>query len=83
VLIASSVRAGEPKAAEAASMSQQAVGERWPDRWQGRRHYLFDETNPPETTASSRARGSQVCTDEPVRMRRADGSTAVERINRC
>jgi hypothetical protein len=87
VLIALPVHAAEqdaPKTAdEAALLWKQAVGDRWPDRWQGRQHYLFDESNPPETTATSRASDALACADEPVRVRRADGSTRVERVNRC
>jgi hypothetical protein len=75
--------AAEPKSAEEAAVMQlEAVGDRWPDRWQGRQHYLYDEKNLPETTAS-RARDARACANEPVRVRRADGSTAVRRINRC
>jgi hypothetical protein len=75
---------GEPKTAdEAALMWMQAVGDRWPDRWQGRQHYLFDEDNPPETTATGRANDTQACANEAVRVPRADGSTAIERMNRC
>ena len=70
-------------AEEAATMHMQAVGDRWPDRWQGRQHYLFDKDDPPETTGSSRAAEPQACATEPVRVRRADGSTEVKRINRC
>jgi hypothetical protein len=80
------VHAGDsnaPKTAdEAALMLKQAVGERWPDRWQGRQHYLFDESSPAETTATSRSTG-QTCADEPVRVRQADGSTKIEPMNRC
>jgi hypothetical protein len=87
VLLVMPGHAAEPEAPktadEAAVMWKQAVGDRWPDRWQGRKHYLFDDSNPAETTASSRASETTTCADEPVRVRRADGSTAVERINRC
>ena len=88
VLIASPTYAGEPgvvprNAEEASLMHMQAVGDRWPERWQGRQHYLFDENSPPETTASGRATDALACADEPVRVRRADGTTGVSRINRC
>jgi hypothetical protein len=87
-LIASPIGAAEPEdepktADEAALMWMQAVGDRWPDRWQGRQHYLFDEDNPPETTATGRTNDAQACADEPVRVPRADGSTAIKRMNRC
>ena len=87
-VIASPAYAGEPKDApktadEAALMLKQAVGERWPDRWQGRQHYLFDENNPPETTATRRSTSEQACADEPVRVPQADGSTKIEPMNRC
>jgi len=75
--------AAEPKTAdEAARMQMEAVGDRWPDRWQGRQHYLYDEQNPPQTTAS-RASDARACANEPVRVRRPDGSTVVQRVNRC
>ena len=36
-----------PKTAdEAIQLQMEAVGERWPERWQGRQHYLFDEQAP-------------------------------------
>jgi hypothetical protein len=87
-VIASPIHAAEPKNApktadEAALMLKQAVGDRWPDRWQGRQHYLFDENNPLETTATSRSTSEQACADEPVRVPRADGSTKVVPMDRC
>jgi hypothetical protein len=88
VLIGSPSLAGDPKEApktadEAALMWMQALGDRWPERWQGRRHYLFDEDNPPETTATGRAGDARACAGEPVRVRRADGSTEVQKTDRC
>jgi hypothetical protein len=84
VLFAISGSAATPKNTdESALMQSEAVGDRWTDRWQGRQHYLYDDDNPPETTASGHATDAGACADEPVRMRRADGSTVVARINRC
>lgn len=91
VLIASPVAApghAEPQATpktadEAALLHRQAVGDRWPDRWQGRHHYLFDDDNRPETTATNATADAQACATEPVRVRRADGSTEIVRIDRC
>ena len=75
--------AAEPKTAdEAARMQMEALGDRWPDRWQGRQHYLYDEKNLPQT-AASHARDARACANEPVRVRRPDGSTRVQRVNRC
>ena len=82
VLAAPSI-AAEPKTTdEAAQMQMEALGDRWPDRWQGRQHYLYDEENLPQTTASG-ANDARACANEPVRARRADGSMTVERVNRC
>jgi hypothetical protein len=61
----------------------QPLGDRWPDRWQGRQHYLYDQANPPETTASGGAADPRTCADTPVRVRRADGTTMIKRMNRC
>jgi hypothetical protein len=63
----------------------QALGERDPDRWQGRHHYLYDDKNQPNTaTVGSAPSEGRTCRSEPVRMRRADGSTTiVRRIKRC
>jgi hypothetical protein len=64
-------------------MQAEAVGDRWPDRWRGRQHYLFDADNPAETTASGQTADARRCAGELVRVRRADGSTTVTRTNRC
>lgn len=59
-------------------------GEREPDRWQGRHHYLYDDENQPNTaTVGSALLDVRSCGREPVLVRRADGSTVVRRINRC
>ena len=62
----------------------EALGEREPDRWQGRHHYLYDDENQPNSaTVGSAPSGGRTCASEPVRLRRSDGSTVVRRIRRC
>jgi len=62
----------------------EALGNREPDRWQGRHHFLYDDEHQPgsETTGSASS-DPRSCANEPVRMRRTDGSTIVRRIKRC
>jgi hypothetical protein len=61
-----------------------ALGDSEPDRWQGRHHYLYDENHQPDDatvgSAPSEARG---CANEPVRLKRLDGSTFVRHFKRC
>ena len=60
----------------------QDVREAW--RVQGQHHYLFDdESQPPSSTSGSAVSGARACASEPVRVRRADGSTALRRFKRC
>ena len=51
-------------------------------RVQGRHHYLFDDESQPSTTGSA-ASDARACASEPVRVRRADGSTVLRRFKRC
>jgi hypothetical protein len=60
---------------EASMMQAEALGDRSPDRWQGRQHYLYDNDHRPNWET--------VCVEQPVGMRRSDGTTVVRRINRC
>ena len=62
----------------------EALGIREPDRWQGRHHYLYDdEYQPGGATVGSAPSGARACSNEPVRLRRSDGSTVVRRFRRC
>jgi hypothetical protein len=62
----------------------EALGNREPDRWQGRHHYLYDdEYQPGSATVGSAPSGARACSNEPVRLRRSDGSTVVRRFRRC
>jgi hypothetical protein len=72
--------AGPKNADEAAMMHREALGDRWPERWQGRQHYLYDDEFQPQTTGAGNARA---CANEPVRIRRPDGTTTVKRTDRC
>jgi hypothetical protein len=70
--------------AEAGLPNIEALGDREPDRWQGRHHYLYDEEyQPGSATVGSASSGSRPCANEPVRMQRSDGTTVVRRIKRC
>ena len=68
-------RAGEP------------VGENWHERWQGRRHWLYDDTaqdaDADAATDGRNANARANCRNVPVRMKRSDGVTFIRRINRC
>jgi hypothetical protein len=69
---------------DAALVNIEALGNREPDRWQGRHHYLYDdEYQPGAATTGSVPSDIRACGNEPVRMRRSDGTTVVRRIKRC
>jgi hypothetical protein len=69
---------------EAMQLQMEAVGDRWPDRWRGRQHYLFDQESLPTAHTDGRnASDSRACATEAMRVRRPDGSTSVVRANRC
>jgi hypothetical protein len=72
---------------EAEQLRMEAVGDRWPDRWRGRQHYLFDEESAPAAhsngTDGRNASDARACASEAMRVRRPDGSTSVVRANRC
>jgi hypothetical protein len=62
----------------------EALGNREPDRWQGRHHYLYDdEYQPGIATVGSASPDPRACSNEPVRLRRSDGTTVVRRFRRC
>ena len=75
-----------PKTAdEAVQLQMEAVGERWPERWQGRQHYLFDE-QAPAAGATTDGRGpadARACAQDAMRVRKPDGSTTIAHIRRC
>ena len=60
----------------------ETLGNREPDRWQGRHHYLYDDEHQPGTAASAPS-DARACSNEPVRLRRSDGSTVIRRFRRC
>jgi hypothetical protein len=69
---------------EAGLLNIEALSDREPDRWQGRHHYLYDDENQPNSaTLGSALRDGRTCANEPVRLRRLDGSTVVRRLRRC
>jgi hypothetical protein len=57
------------------------VGDRWEDRWQGRKHILYDEVLQEGTDGAAEIR--QDCRAVAVRYKRSDGGTAVRRESRC
>ena len=62
----------------------EALGNREPDRWQGRHHYLYDDEHlPGRATVGSAPADPRGCANEPVRLRRSDGSTVMRRFRRC
>ena len=74
-----------PTASDEAGLPNiEALGDREPDRWKGRHHYLYDEEfQPGSGTVGAAPADSRPCAGEPVRMQRSDGSTVVRRIKRC
>jgi hypothetical protein len=74
-----------PKSAdEAMQLQMEAVGDRWPERWQGRQHYLFDEEVLPTASTDGRnAADARACVAQPMRVRKPDGRTTVVRVDRC
>jgi hypothetical protein len=82
--IPSYAAAAAADANDAAGPDVEALGDRAPDRWNGRRHYLYDDENLPNAaTVGSAPSDVRACANEPVRLRRSDGSTVVRRIKRC
>ena len=63
-------------AAEARQLDQQ-----WKDRWQGRKHYLFDETD--AASDAYAAANPSACGKRTVQMKRSDGKTVLRKIDRC
>lgn len=53
------------------------------DRWQGRRSLYEDDHSPGAETVGQRPDDGRACINEPVRLRRSDGSTVVRRFRRC
>jgi hypothetical protein len=54
------------------------------DRWQGRHHYLYDdEYRPDAETMGSALPDARACAQQPVRLKRSDGSTMIKRLKRC
>jgi hypothetical protein len=82
-LLLTTAPAASPKDADAAAVMRNDAQS---DRWQGRQHYLYDETSPPQSGTTGMDSGgmdARACTNEPVRLRRSDGSTVVRRMMRC
>ena len=69
---------------DARSLNIEALGDREPDRWQGRHHYLYDdEYRPDAETMGSALPDARACAQQPVRLKRSDGSTMIKRLKRC
>jgi len=74
--------AASPDTDNAALMQAETLSDH--DRWQGRHHYLYDEENRPgPETVGAAPSNARACSNEPVRLRRSDGSTVVRRLRRC
>jgi len=86
LLTALTTAAGAPATADDPALPNiEALGNREPDRWQGRHHYLYDDEHQPgtATTVGSAPSDARTCSNEPVRLRRSDGTTVVRRFRRC
>ena len=82
-LIAAQPAAASPYLAQQGQRADEPVGEDWPNRWQGRRHWLHDDIARDAETDGNAANARANCRNVPVRMKRSDGTTFVRRINRC
>jgi hypothetical protein len=83
LLTAMPLGAAAPTNSDDAGLNIDALGDREPDRWQGRHHYLYDdEHRPGSATTGASPSDPRACANEPVRMRRSDGSV-VRRVRRC
>jgi hypothetical protein len=85
LLLTAPTSAAPASADDPALQNIEALGSREPDRWQGRHHYLYDDEYQPgsATVGSAPSSDARACSDEPVRLRRSDGSTVVRRFRRC
>ena len=69
---------------EAALMQIDGLGDRSADRWQGRHHYLYDDHYQPNSeSVGSAPSDARTCDRALVRLRRSDGTSVVQRLNRC
>ena len=82
-LMAAQPAAASPYLAQQGQRAGEPVGEDWPNRWQGRRHWLYDDIARDAGTDGHSANARADCRSVPVRMKRSDGTTFVRRINRC
>jgi hypothetical protein len=80
-LLASPVHGASIQSADdAATMQIEALQ----DRWQGRHHYLYDDEYQPGTgTVGALPTDARACGQEPVRLKRSDGSTVIRHLKRC
>lgn len=89
LLIASAIVTIAPAFAQSSAQDQDIVGneaqprgERWEDRWRGRQHILYDEVWQDGTDGYA-SEAKQDCRAFAMRYKRADGTTAIRRDNRC
>jgi hypothetical protein len=78
--------AASPSGENAAALSKakaEGLGERWEDRWQGRKHILYDDETVVQDGTDGAAELRDDCKRVLVRLKRSDGTTAVRRENRC
>ena len=82
LLVAGAAQAAPAVSNDGAATAIETQSDRETGRLQGRHHYLFDDESQPSTTGSG-ASDARACASEPVRVRRADGSTVLRRFKRC
>jgi hypothetical protein len=80
-LLAATPSLASPQERDPAAAASEPRGERADQRWQGRRHWLYDDAVSATDGFDANAKGD--CRSVPVRMKRSDGATVVRRINRC
>ena len=81
LLIAPASASSGVKPEQGQKVRPEAVVDRYPEWWQGRQHYFFDETNSyrPQTDGSGSADPKE-CAEV---LKRTDGVSVTRRSNKC
>jgi hypothetical protein len=82
-MLAAAPAAAAPYLQERAAEYGEPRGERWKERWQGRRHWLYDDAEPGAATDGHAANAQADCRNVPVRVKRPNGFTTVRRVRQC
>jgi hypothetical protein len=86
VLLLTTPCTASPSDENAAALSKakaEGLGGRWEDRWQGRKHILYDDETVVRDGTDGAAELRDDCKNVVLRFKRSDGTTAVRRESRC